>query len=245
MTLIFATVAAKSPEIIFLSNQTKRLRHPDVAIKKTSDEEYLQRHRWLGYRSSICISTRLQSRGRDIFRFFEFRYEALARVPPAQGIAAMQSINVVVLNRWFFAVFFGTTVGCLALAITSFVRWQKPGAGYLLVGGLLYLIGTILVTIACNVPLNDALAAVDPSSADAGPVWTNYLKTWTAWNHVRTITALAAAASFIIPLCRASSWVDLAGSETSSPTLSATLPHKREDWRGFSNSTSTPVISMQ
>jgi hypothetical protein len=26
------------------------------------------------------------------------------------------------------------------------------------------------------VPLNDALAAVDPSSADAGHVWTNYLK---------------------------------------------------------------------
>jgi uncharacterized membrane protein len=64
----------------------------------------------------------------------------------------------------------------LALAITSFVRWQRPGAGYLLAGSLIHLIGTILVTIACNVPLNDALAAVDPSSADAGRVWTNYLK---------------------------------------------------------------------
>jgi hypothetical protein len=47
---------------------------------------------------------------------------------------------------------------------------------------------------------------------------------------VRTIAALAAAASFIIPLCRASSCVDLAGSETWSPTLSATLPHRPEDW---------------
>jgi uncharacterized membrane protein len=49
----------------------------------------------------------------------------LARIPPAQGIAAMQSINVVVLNRWFFAVFFGTAVCCLALAISSFVRWKN------------------------------------------------------------------------------------------------------------------------
>jgi len=113
------------------------------------------------------------------FAFSNFVMRALARIPPAQGIAAMQSINVVVLNRWFFAVFFGTAVCCLALAISSFVRWQKPGAGYLLVGSLLYLIGTILVTIACNVPLNDALAAVDPLSADAGRVWTNYLKNWT------------------------------------------------------------------
>lgn len=98
--------------------------------------------------------------------------------------------------------FFGTAVCCLALAITSFVRWQKTGAGYLLAGSLLYLIGTIIVTIACNVPLNEALAGVDPSSADAGPVWSNYLKIWTAWNHVRTVAALAAAASFTVALCQ-------------------------------------------
>jgi uncharacterized protein (TIGR02246 family) len=164
------------------------------------------------------------------FAFSNFVMKALARVPPVQGIAAMQSINVVVLNRWFFVVFFGTAVCCLALAITSFVRWQKPGAGYLLAGSMLYLIGTILVTMACNVPLNDALAAGDPSSVNAVPLWTNYLKSWTAWNHVRTIAALAAAASFTIALCRAGSPIDLAGSETSSPTVSAVLPHRPEDW---------------
>jgi|SRR5437867_3353652 len=140
------------------------------------------------------------------FAFSNFVMKALARIP--HGIAAMQSINIVVLNGWFFAVFFGTAVCCLALAISSFVRWQKPGAGYLLVGSLLYLIGTILVTIACNVPLNDALAAVDPSSADAGRVWTNYLKNWTTWNHVRTIAALAAAASFILGLFYAGSQIE-------------------------------------
>jgi uncharacterized membrane protein len=173
------------------------------------------------------------------FAFSNFVMKALARVPAAQGIAAMQSINVVVLNRWFFAVFFGTAVCCLALAISSFVRWQKPGAGYLLVGSLLYLIGAILVTIACNVPLNDALAAVDPSSADAGRVWANYLKNWTTWNHVRTIASLAAAASFTVALCRASSSVDLAGSGSSAPTMSTTLPDKPEVGRSSSNSVST------
>jgi len=164
------------------------------------------------------------------FAFSNFVMKALARVTPAQGIAAMQSINVVVLNRWFFAVFFGTAACCLALAIASFVRWQRPGAGYLLAGSLLYLIGTILVTITCNVPLNDALAAVDPSNADAGPVWTNYLKNWTAWNHVRTIAGLTAAASFTVALLRVSSSVNLAESESSSPIVSATLPQKLEDW---------------
>jgi uncharacterized membrane protein len=164
------------------------------------------------------------------FAFSNFVMKALARIPPAQGIAAMQSINVAVLNRWFFSVFFGTAVCCLALAVIPLVRWQKPGAGFLLAGSLLYLIGTILVTIAGNVPLNDALTAVDPSSADGGRVWANYLKNWTAWNHVRTISALAAAASFTVALSRASLSVDLARSDASSPTASATLPYKPEDW---------------
>jgi uncharacterized protein (TIGR02246 family) len=164
------------------------------------------------------------------FAFSNFVMKALSRVSSMQGIAAMQSINVVVLNRWFFAVFFGTAVCCLALAITSLVRWQKPGAGYLLVGSLLYLGGTIVVTIACNVPLNDTLAGVDPASADAAPTWANYLKTWTIWNHVRTVAALAAAALFTVALCRASSSPDFARYKTSSPTTSAALPNKPEDW---------------
>jgi uncharacterized protein (TIGR02246 family) len=168
--------------------------------------------------------------GGIFFAFSNFVMKALARVPPAQGVAAMQSINVVVLNRWFFAVFFGTAVCCLALAISLFARWQKPGAGYLLAGSLLYLIGTILVTIACNVPLNDALAAVDPSSADAGRVWTDYLKKWTAWNHLRTGAALAAAALFIVGLCRAASPFDFARAEASAPAVSTISPRQPEDW---------------
>lgn len=107
-----------------------------------------------------------------------------------------------VLNRWFFAVFFGTAACCLVLAVSSVVRWHKPGAVYLLAGSLLYLVGTILVTIVLNVPLNDALAAVDPTSADAGHLWATYVRNWTAWNHVRTVGALAAAASFSVALCR-------------------------------------------
>jgi len=59
------------------------------------------------------------------------------------------------------------------------------------------------VTIVCNVPLNDSLAAVDLTSTNAGQVWANYVTTWTAWNHVRTIAALAAAAAFTAACGRA------------------------------------------
>ena len=106
----------------------------------------------------------------------------------------------------------------------------KPGAGYLLVGNLLYLVGTILVTIVCNVPLNDTLAGVNPASAYSAPTWTNYLKTWTTWNHVRTVAALATAALFTVALCRASSSPDFARSKMSSPITTAALPSQPGDW---------------
>lgn len=142
------------------------------------------------------------------FAFSNFIMKALARLPPDQGITAMQNINVDVLNRWFFAAFFGTALCCLILVVSSFFRWHKPDAVYLLIGGVLYLVGTILVTIIFNVPLNDALAAVDPTTADGSRVWMNYVQNWTLGNHVRTIAAVAAAASFTVALCQARSPFD-------------------------------------
>jgi uncharacterized membrane protein len=132
------------------------------------------------------------------FAFSACVMNALAHLPAAQGIAAMQSINVAVLNRWFFAVFFGTAAGCVLLAGSALVMWHEPGAVYLLAGSLLYLVGTILITIVFNVPLNEALAAAKPDSAEGASLWTRYLATWTAWNHARTVAALAAAAFLIL-----------------------------------------------
>ena len=134
------------------------------------------------------------------FAFSSFVMTALGRLPPEDGIAAMQSINVTVLNPWFFAVFFGTAAGSIALAVIGLVDWGAPGSGYLVSSGLLYVFGCILVTMVFNVPLNNALAAVEPGSPEGAAVWTRYLSTWTAWNHFRTAASLAAAASFILAL---------------------------------------------
>jgi Anthrone oxygenase len=59
----------------------------------------------------------------------------------------------------------------------------------------LYLVGTILVTMVFNVPRNNALAVLAPSSPEAARLWAAHLSTCTAWNHVRTIVMVAAASS--------------------------------------------------
>jgi uncharacterized membrane protein len=65
---------------------------------------------------------------------------------------------------------------------------------------LLYVLGTFLVTMLFNGPRNDALAAVAATSPEGAAQWADYLIVWTRWNHVRTIAALAGAASFTIAL---------------------------------------------
>jgi uncharacterized membrane protein len=133
------------------------------------------------------------------FAFSTFVMNALSRLPPAQGIAAMQSINITAIDPLFMTALFGTAAACIFLIISSF-KSHQPGAAYLLIGGLLYLVGTVFVTIAFNVPLNDALAKVEPGSAEGAKLWASYLVSWTMWNHIRALAAFVAAALFAIAL---------------------------------------------
>jgi uncharacterized membrane protein len=134
------------------------------------------------------------------FAFSAFVMRAFGRLPQSEGMGAMQSVNVAVLNPLFLGVFMGTAALCGLLAVSSLLRWQQPGAAWLLAGSLLYLIGTFLVTMVFNVPRNNALAAAAPADPASARLWAGYLASWTAWNHVRTAAALAATASFILAL---------------------------------------------
>jgi uncharacterized membrane protein len=134
------------------------------------------------------------------FAFSTFVMKALASLPPPQGIAAMQSINVAVLNRWFLGVFFGTAVLCVLIAVAALVEWRAHRVLYLVSGSAFYLAGVTLVTVLFNVPKNNKLAAIEPIGGDSAIQWTNYITRWTTWNHVRTVTALSAAASLTMAL---------------------------------------------
>ena len=136
------------------------------------------------------------------FAFSTFVMKALGRLPAAEGMAAMQGINIVVINPMFLGVFLGTAVIAGLAAVAAVVRGERPGAGWVLAGAALYLIGTFGVTMACNVPLNNSLAATTPADPAAPQRWGMYLKRWTMWNHVRTAAALLAAIALVLALRR-------------------------------------------
>lgn len=130
------------------------------------------------------------------FAFSTAVMAALARLPAGQGAAAMNAINAVIQNPVFLAVFMGATLVCAIFAFKAVFGWSQPGSLWLLAGSLLYLVGIFGVTVVFNVPLNDALAAVDPSSGEGAALWTRYLGEWVFWNHVRTVCGIASLASF-------------------------------------------------
>lgn len=134
------------------------------------------------------------------FAFSTFVMQALGQQTPSSGIAAMQSINLTVINPWFMMAFFSPGVVGLVLAIAALRQWERPEALYWLAGALFYLIGTLGVTIAGNVPLNDALAVLNPESIQGADFWAKYLTDWTLWNHVRTVAAVLAALFFSFSL---------------------------------------------
>lgn len=138
--------------------------------------------------------------GGVFFAFSNFVMKALSRLQNPQGVAAMQSINVVVLNRWFLGVFLGTALLSAIACAVAVAWWDSPRAPALLAGGVLYLLGCFAVTIICNVPRNEALAAIPPDDMRVEEAWPRYVAEWNRWNHVRTAASLAAAAAFMLAL---------------------------------------------
>ena len=86
------------------------------------------------------------------FGFSAFVMKGLARLPAAQGIAAMQSINVAAISPLFMTVLLGTAAGCVILAVSALTFWHRSGSEWLETGTLLYLGGVILVTRVFNIP---------------------------------------------------------------------------------------------
>ena len=134
------------------------------------------------------------------FAFSAFIMKALDKLPAPRAVAAMQEINAAAPTPAFMAVLFGTALACGGLILSSLFVWGGPSAVYLLVGGGLYLIFAIGLTIVYHVPRNEALARVEAHGAEAESRWSSYVASWTAWNHLRFAGALAASASLVMAL---------------------------------------------
>lgn len=131
------------------------------------------------------------------FAFSVFVMHALATLERAEGIRAMNAINAEIVRTVFLPLFLLSSLAALVLAVIGGLQWGVAGGSAMAQGGAVYFVGMFMVTVGRNVPLNNALAAVDPGSQAGAAVWARYLKEWTRWNHVRTLACIVSLALFI------------------------------------------------
>lgn len=126
------------------------------------------------------------------FAFSTFVMTALGKLPAPQGISAMNAINKAAPTPLFMLALFGTGILCVFLGVSGMRHLDTPGAKYLLAGSAVFLV-SVLLTMGYHVPQNNALLLVNPNAANAAGKWHTFRTGWIAWNHVRTLSALAGA----------------------------------------------------
>ena len=101
---------------------------------------------------------------------------ALHNQPDDVFVRVMNRISVVIVNPMFLAIFLGAPI------MTAAVAWgQRTPLAF---GAFAAALVALLVTVAANVPLNDALA--DTGNRDA------FETPWLIWHAIRTASATAA-----------------------------------------------------
>jgi uncharacterized membrane protein len=124
------------------------------------------------------------------FAFSTFVMRAFDDLPAAQAIAAMNSINRIIVKSMFLPLFFGSTVLALVQVVLNLMYWQGTPSYWAIAAGVVYLLSMFLCTALFNVPLNNRLAGFEQQSRNARKTWACYRRRWARWNHVRTIGSL-------------------------------------------------------
>ncbi|WP_238366806.1 DUF1772 domain-containing protein [Mesobacterium pallidum] len=110
---------------------------------------------------------------------------------PRVAIEAMQAMNASVRNPVFAPAFFGTPFVLMATGLVARAAGQGRAALAFGAAGLLYLVGGMILTMAVNVPMNEALGAtaVPESREAAESIWLAYSPRWQVYNIARTIVS--------------------------------------------------------
>ena len=98
----------------------------------------------------------------------------------SDGASTMIKINKQILNPLFLI--------CFCVSGLAGIYFFAFHTGAHAIAGLVFFVGTTLVTAFFNVPLNNSLR--DAPKESVNQVWKTYLTRWVYWNHLRTLSAV-------------------------------------------------------
>lgn len=121
----------------------------------------------------------------------------LRQVDDRTFVGAMQQINAGIPNGWFLISFLGAPM-LAALAVLLHLSAGHRQALPWVAAGFVLAAAAFIITVAVNVPLNNALeAAGEPDQiTDLAAVRAGFEATWVRWNVARAVTSTAAFGCF-------------------------------------------------
>lgn len=128
---------------------------------------------------------------------------AYRRLSDEEFVHGFRAINQAILRPSFLTVFLGAPVTALAAAVVGTVSGTAlDGTAMVLLwvgaGGSL---GSLLITMAVNVPLNTRLdRATIESNADCSAARVGFEATWNRWNLIRCVSSIVAVLGFALAL---------------------------------------------
>ena len=120
----------------------------------------------------------------------------LRRLDDGDFVAAFQAIDRAIINPVFLVAFFAPTVLC---GISALTERGEPGYRWIVVA-LVLNAAIVAITIAVNVPLNDALKARgDVAGAEATAARQAFTEgRWVAWNWFRVVANVGALVCLVV-----------------------------------------------
>lgn len=129
----------------------------------------------------------------------------LAKINDGSYLLAFQSMNRAIISPLFAVVFFGLVILLPVLSYLSFQTSISNQFWYIIFATILYFIGIIGVTIGGNVPLNNALEALQIESMTLEQMEEfrkGFENKWNRLNHIRTISSFLTFLMLVIACAR-------------------------------------------
>jgi uncharacterized membrane protein len=147
----------------------------------------------------LILATLLTGLAAGVFALYAHTImPGLKRTDDRTFVGAFQAIDQAIINPWFMATFFGALIAIGVAGFLHFGAARRAALPWLAVAFVLYL-ATVIITMAINVPLNDAIkAAGDPDQINVATVRAAFHEsTWATWNYVRVVASTGAFAILV------------------------------------------------
>lgn len=130
--------------------------------------------------------------------FSDFVMASLAKAEPSGAIQSMQIINQKVFRTVFMVLLLGMSAVSPVIVVYAISTDLGNAQNWIVAAGAIYFVGTFIITLVFNVPMNNRLDRLHFASDDAATYWLHYVPAWRFWNWVRAIAAALASICLLI-----------------------------------------------